>query len=260
LEEWEVWTWKGYLKDLTDSMWQKGYSHLLVEFEHGLNIHTYLIMHLFACRWGKKEQGLPTLSNLIQTWLHEAPYDTLVRDVWNDTSYQNLEGAQYRLISKLNCLRARSKIWLREKRNRDSEEMASIERDLDVTSIVQGRRMCLIEDYENKVKKLEVACNKNLLEEEERWRLKSRAIMDIQWRQNTKFFHRFASFRRNKKHLWEIEDEEGRIYQKQEDIKNSAINYFKSFYQAEGTNILGDQVDIVRLFPRMVKEEEVKGP
>jgi hypothetical protein len=115
----------------------------------------------------------------------------------------------------------------------------------------------LIEDHENKVRCLVESRNKKLLEEEERCRLKSRALWISSGDKNMKFFHHFANYRRNKKHLWEIEDEEGRLYQQKEDIKNSAINYFKSFYQATGTNQLSDQVEIVRLFPRMVKDEEV---
>jgi hypothetical protein len=110
----------------------------------------------------------------------------------------------------------------------------------------------LVEDYEIKVKKIETTRNKNLLEEEERWRLKSRAIWISSGDKNTKFFHQFASKRRNKKHLWEIQDEEGRIYKKQGDIKSSAIKYLKSFYQAEGQIDIADQVDRTRLFPCMV--------
>jgi hypothetical protein len=96
-----------------------------------------------------------------------------------------------------------------------------------------------------------------LLEEEERWRQKSRAIWITSGDKNTKFFHRFASFRRNKKHIWEIEDEAGQDPFDKEAIKDEAINYFKSFYQDTGTNNIGDQVATVRLFPRMVMEEEV---
>jgi hypothetical protein len=95
------------------------------------------------------------------------------------------------------------------------------------------------------------------LEEEERWWQKSRAIWITSGDKNTKFFHRFTSFRRNKKHIWEIEDEAGKLHSDKEAIKDEAINYFKSFYQDTRTNNIGDQVSTVRLFPRMVLEEEV---
>jgi hypothetical protein len=56
---------------------------------------------------------------------------------------------------------------------------------------------------------LEADRKKLLLAEEERWRHKSRAIWIKSGDKNTKLFHRFASYRRNKKYIWEIKDDTG---------------------------------------------------
>jgi hypothetical protein len=113
-----------------------------------------------------------------------------------------------------------------------------------------------IEDCEFKVITLEDDRKKKLLEEVERWRQKSRAIWITSGDKNTKFFHWFTSFQRNKKHIWEIDDESGKAHSHLEDINNVAINHYKSYYQAFESNLIGDQVETARLFPRMVKEED----
>jgi hypothetical protein len=68
-------------------------------------------------------------------------------------------------------------------------------------------------------RQLEVDCNKLLLEEEERWRQKSRAIWIKSGDRNTKFFHNYASYRRNKNFLWEIKDENDNFHIGHEAIK-----------------------------------------
>jgi hypothetical protein len=68
-------------------------------------------------------------------------------------------------------------------------------------------------DLDHKVFCLEEARNKILREDEDRWRLKSRMLWLTGGDKNTRFFHRVASFRRNKKFLWEIEEEGGRLHQ-----------------------------------------------
>jgi hypothetical protein len=61
-----------------------------------------------------------------------------------------------------------------------------------------------------------------LLADEELWHQKSRETWILSGDKNTKFFHRFASFRRNKKHLWEVKDEFEQVHTGQEAIKAEA--------------------------------------
>jgi hypothetical protein len=70
-----------------------------------------------------------------------------------------------------------------------------------------------------RLKSLELERNKLLLEEEARWRLKSRTLWIQCGDSNTKYFHHFASYRRNKIFLWEIKDDPGNVHQGQEAIK-----------------------------------------
>ena len=49
-----------------------------------------------------------------------------------------------------------------------------------------------------------------LLDREEEWRLKSRAIWLLTGDENTKKFHNFAKDRRTMNTIWKLKDEEGR--------------------------------------------------
>jgi hypothetical protein len=106
-------------------------------------------------------------------------------------------------------------------------------------------------------RQLEVDRNKLLLEEEESWRQKSRAIWIKSGDKNTKFFHNFASYRRNKKFLWEIRDEDGNVHTGQEAIKKEVVSYFHTFFKDQGQTNIQDQLAAISLYPRIVQEEEV---
>jgi hypothetical protein len=98
-----------------------------------------------------------------------------------------------------------------------------------------------------------------LKESEENWRQRSRAIWIKSGDQNTKFFHKFASFRRNSKYLWEILGDQDQVYRGQDQIKLAALNHFKYFYKEQGGSSISEQVRVATLFPRMIAETEAEG-
>jgi hypothetical protein len=100
--------------------------------------------------------------------------------------------------------------------------------------------------------------NRLLLVDEERWCQKSRAIWIKSGDKNTKFFHLFASYRRNKKFIWEIKDELGGTHTGQQAIKDEAVRYFKSFFSDTSQINLEEWIDSVRLFPTFVNEVDVQ--
>jgi hypothetical protein len=79
------------------------------------------------------------------------------------------------------------------------------------------------------LKDLENERNTLLKEIEEHWRQHSRAIWIKSHDLNTKFFHNYVSYRRNSKHVWEINEEEGQVYRGHENVKLVALNHFNFF-------------------------------
>lgn len=71
---------------------------------------------------------------------------------------------------------------------------------------------------------------KILMMEESTWRLTSRALWLKEGDQNTKFFHRYANFRRNINSIWQITDLDGHISQTQEEISDVVVNFFQNTY------------------------------
>jgi len=89
--------------------------------------------------------------------------------------------------------------------------LAKIEEAIDFNykQLTQGERSDVLT---HTLYTLESERKKLLLAEEERWRHKSKAIWIKIGDKNTKFFHRFASYRRNKKYTWEVKDDNGSIH------------------------------------------------
>ena len=86
-------------------------------------------------------------------------------------------------------------------------------------------------ELEQHCKQLEIERNKILLVDEENWRQKSGATWIKSGDKNTKFFQRFASYRRNKKYLWDITDDSGSVHFRHEAIKDEVFSYFKTFFK-----------------------------
>jgi hypothetical protein len=177
--------------------------------------------------------GMPTVAHPFKfnpAWLREDSFVTMVREVWTDSQLQQVVGVQRRLVGKLLHLKNRVKLWSKEKCLQDKIELENLEVEL-AAHYNQKNQGIYNADSDQRLMFLESERKKIMLDEEERWRQKSRAIWIKSGDKNTKFFHRFASYRRNKKHIWEIKDEVGLVHTGQEALKDEATFFFNSFFQ-----------------------------
>jgi hypothetical protein len=151
------------------------------------------------------------------------------------------------LVWKLKELKVCTKKWIKDCKLKEISHLAQIDRDIKhLLQPDSGVMRTAQEEY--KLKELELCRNKYLKRKEELWRQRSRAIWIKSGDSNTKFFHSFANFRRNKKIVWEIKDDFGNVHRGQETLKSEATNYFKSFFKAQDHSQIVDQVKVVSLY------------
>jgi hypothetical protein len=172
--------------------------------------------------------------------LKEESFCDLVRAVWGTQQEAEEAGAQRRLARKISMLKERVKIWLADRKKKELLAFENLE--VEITFLTE-KIMESDQSYEirSQLESLENERNKLLLAEEEHWCLKSRATWIKSGDKNTKYFHQFASYRRNKKHLWEVKDESGLAHYGQDAIKIEAQRYFSTFYQESRINTIEDQ-------------------
>jgi len=155
---------------------------------------------------------------LNSVWIIEDSFGLMVKEVWMDPSFAIIPGAQRRLVAKVSTLKGRVKTWAKEKHIQDGRNLKLIEETL-VLKYEQMFKENTTDWTDQSVYNLERERKRLLLAEEEPWRQESRVIWIKCGDKNTKFFQRFASYMRNKKFIWEINDEVGVPHTGQEAIK-----------------------------------------
>ena len=86
-----------------------------------------------------------------------------------------------------------------------------------------------------------------LLEREETWRLKSRAIWLTCGYDNTKNFHAYATGREAANTVWSLEDEQGYVHDTFESMASTGVGHFKKLYKALGQASLAKFIHIAQV-------------
>ena len=123
------------------------------------------------------------------------------------------------------------KDWAVAKRSKDDAELKQVEAELLVIYEGEGGGFASQEAKEA-LSRLEGRRNTLLLEREEAWRLKSRAIWLDCGDDNTKFFHAYARGRKVANTIWSLQDEVGTTHVSFEDKARCGVNHFQLLFKA----------------------------
>jgi hypothetical protein len=102
---------------------------------------------------------------------------------------------------------------------------------------------------ESTLRKLEMERNDILRQEEEQWRLRSKALWLAIGDSNTKYFHNLASHNRVKKHIWDIKAINGELKNDRETLKQEALHYYNFFYKATAGPNIAEKCKLIDYYP-----------
>jgi len=105
---------------------------------------------------------------------------------------------------------------------------------------------------------LEKIQNQILLDKEEEWRLKSRAIWLKSGDENTSFFHNFAKGRKSVNTIWSLKDEEGREISTFSGLSGLGQRHFQRLFSDPGEATIAEVIRTAQCFPRFVEEDEAE--
>jgi hypothetical protein len=169
----------------------------------------------------------------------------LVKEVWVDSCFLDEPDIQRRLAEKLKTLKKRVKVWTRLQLSQTFERISQIELHIhDHTlelSFLQGTAH---NDLQQRLIQLEIERNSLLLIEEAHWRQKSRATWISCGNKNTKYFHNYASHRRNSKHIWALNSYVEDPITGQDNLLEMDFLHFKLAYKDLGLTNFTDQATI----------------
>ena len=94
-----------------------------------------------------------------------------------------------------------------------------------------------------------------LLQEEKLSRLKSKALWLEAGDKNTKYFHKFASHRKNTNTILEIKDEAGGTTKLFKEKVKATVDHFQKRFAAPPGCPISEIIEFLNMFPSLIMEE-----
>jgi hypothetical protein len=118
--------------------------------------------------------------------------------------------------------------------------------------LIEREAGTLSEEEESLIKELMIKKQELLRIEESNWRQKSRAVWIQEGDNNTKYFHKFASFRRMTNSIWEIKDDQGKKVTNFEEIVGAGKKNFSSLFKEPVGCPITEILKVINIFPSFI--------
>eukprot|EP00253_Pinus_taeda_P033725 PITA_33725 len=190
-------------------------------------------------------------------WLQDPTFCKLFNETWIHHDQNVGMDKSFLFMENLKILKKATISWAKDKKLKKNEEMSRIREEVKQMESME------IDGYSSQVSRdrillLEKQQNKILLEKEEEWRIKSRAIWLKAGDENTRFFHNFAKGRKSANTIWRLKDEEGREVSSFPELSGLGKRHFQNIFADQGEATIAEVFRIVQSFPRFVEEDEAE--
>eukprot|EP00253_Pinus_taeda_P016222 PITA_16222 len=192
------------------------------------------------------------------SWLQEESYNILFRDTWRHPDSSSSENKGVLFLENLKRPKKATIDWAKARKVSQNEALSKIDAELRALEEPEADGY-VNQESKDKVLMLEKQRSKILLDREEEWRLKSRAIWLKAEYENTKFFHNYAKGRKNANTIWKLKDQDGREATSFEDLSRMGKAHFQNLFTEQEGITLAEIIRTAQCFPRFVEEEEAEG-
>eukprot|EP00253_Pinus_taeda_P015506 PITA_15506 len=188
-------------------------------------------------------------------WLQEESFNKLFRDTWRHSGNAQVGNKGELLWDNLRRLKKATIEWAKARKKAQNEKLLLIDANLRELEEPEADGY-LNQESKERILNLEKQRSKILLDKEEEWRQKSRAIWLKAGDENTKFFHNYAKGRKSVNTIWKLKDQNGREASSFEDLSRMGKAHFQNLFTAQGGITLAEIIRTTQCFPRFVEEEE----
>ncbi|RVX04307.1 Beta-arabinofuranosyltransferase RAY1 [Vitis vinifera] len=181
-------------------------------------------------------------------WLQHTNFKENFRDWWSGFQGNGWEG--HKFMRRLQYVKAKLKEWNKFSFGELKEKKKSILNDLanfDAIEHEGGLNPDLLSQRASRKGELEEL----ILREEIHWRQKAKVKWVKEGDCNSKFYHKVANGRRNRKYIKELENERGLVLKNAESITEEILHYFEKLY----TNPTGESWGVEGLDWSPISEE-----
>eukprot|EP00253_Pinus_taeda_P035564 PITA_35564 len=191
------------------------------------------------------------------SWLQDPSFSALFKDTWIHPSSSAREDKGFLFMENLKRLKKATLFWAKDRRLKQNEDLHKIREELKMLESPEedGYQS---QSSKDRILHLEKLQNKILLDKEEEWRIKSRAIWLKSGDENTRFFHNYAKGRKSTNTIWSLKDEEGREVSSFSDLSSLGKRHFERVFSDPGEATIAQVLRTAQCFPRFVEEEEAE--